>query len=78
MVQKGRITIDPHKMGGVPCIRDVRMPVATLLAMLADGMTEDQTLGEYPEIEIEDIQESLKYASEFFRLREFPQSISGC
>ncbi|RPH32062.1 DUF433 domain-containing protein, partial [bacterium] len=39
-----RITIDPEKMGGVPCIRALRMPVATVVAMVAEGMTEDEIL----------------------------------
>ncbi len=37
-----RITINPKQMGGVPCIRGMRFPVATVLGMLADGMTEDE------------------------------------
>ncbi len=50
-----RITIDPQMMGGVPCIRNLRMPVATVLGMLADGYNEDAILKDHPELEREDI-----------------------
>ncbi len=67
-----RITIDPNKMGGVPCIRDLRMPVATLIAMLAEGMQKEEILEEHPELQMEDINEALLYASEVMRFRELP------
>jgi uncharacterized protein (DUF433 family) len=69
-----RITIDPQKMGGVPCIRDLRMPVATVLAMMADGFTQDEIIKEHSELETEDFIEVLKYASEILRFREIPVS----
>ena len=59
-----RITIDPDKMSGVPCIRDLRMPVATVVAMVAEGMTNDQILQAHPDLEHEDIREALQYAAE--------------
>jgi uncharacterized protein (DUF433 family) len=43
-----RITVNPNQMGGVPCIRGLRIPVATVLKMLAGGMTEQEILAEYP------------------------------
>ncbi len=52
------ITIDPEQMGGVPCIRGLRIPVATILAMLAEGMTEQEILAAYPDLEPEDIKRS--------------------
>lgn len=58
-----RITIDPAKMAGVPCIRDLRMPVATVVAMVAEGMTEDEILRAHPDLEREDIREALEYAA---------------
>jgi len=70
-----RITINPDIMGGVPCIRNLRMPVATILAMLSDGMTEEQILKQHPELEIEDFQEIFRYSSDFFRIREFPLAV---
>ncbi len=67
-----RITTDPGQMGGVPCIRGLRIPVATLIGMLADGMTEAEILAAYPDLEAEDLQESLRYAAEAVRERELP------
>lgn len=67
-----RITVEPEKMGGVPCIRGLRIPVATVVSMVADGMTEDEILRAYPDLEREDIRESLKYAAEAVRERELP------
>jgi len=46
-----RITVDPRQMGGVPCIRSLRMPVATVVGMVADGMTVDEILKEHPTLE---------------------------
>lgn len=62
-----RITVDPKQMGGMPCIRGLRIPVATIVGMVADGMTEDQILAAYPDLEREDIREALRYAAEALR-----------
>ncbi|OGU64563.1 MAG: hypothetical protein A3J84_09940 [Ignavibacteria bacterium RIFOXYA2_FULL_37_17] len=70
-----RITIDPNKMGGVPCIRDLRMPISTIIAMLAEGYDENYILAEHSELEKEDIKEALKFASEQLRYRELPLAI---
>lgn len=59
-----RITIEPDKMGGVPCIRGLRFPVATVLKMLAGGMTAEQILHEHPDLEAQDIPAVLRFASE--------------
>ena len=48
-----RITIDPEKMGGVPCIRGLRIPVATVVAMLAERMTYEEILDDYPDLEFQ-------------------------
>jgi uncharacterized protein (DUF433 family) len=58
-----RITVDPHQMGGVPCIRGLRIPVATILKMLAAGLSEREILTEYPDVESDDIRECLRYAA---------------
>lgn len=58
-----RITIDPQQMGGRPCIRGLRIPVASVLAMLAEGIREQEILDGYPDLELEDIREALRYAS---------------
>ena len=39
-----RITVNPEQMGGVPCIRELRIPVATIVGMIADGMREEEIL----------------------------------
>lgn len=67
-----RITTDPEVMGGLPCIRGLRIPVATVVAMVADGMTADEILAEHPDLTREDIHEALLYAAEAVRERELP------
>lgn len=67
-----RITVDPGQMGGVPCIRGLRIPVATVVGMVADGMEEEEILRNYPDLEPDDIREALRYASEAVRERELP------
>ncbi|MGD9617798.1 MAG: DUF433 domain-containing protein [Alphaproteobacteria bacterium] len=67
-----RITVDPRQMGGVPCMRGLRIPVATVVAMVADGMTETEILAAYPDLQREDIAEALRYAAEALRERELP------
>lgn len=70
-----RIKIDAEKTGGVPCIRDLRMPVATIIEILAEGYDTKQILKEHQELQIEDIQEALRFASEILRYREIPFAI---
>lgn len=67
-----RITVNPDQMGGMPCIRGLRIPVATIVAMIADGMTEDEILSDYPSLEREDIREALRYAAEAVQERAIP------
>lgn len=67
-----RITVDPDRMGGVPCIRDLRVPVATVVAMVADGMTVEEILADLPYLEAEDVAEALRYAAAAVRERELP------
>jgi uncharacterized protein (DUF433 family) len=71
-----RITVDAKQMGGVPCLRGLRIPVATGVGMAADGMTEEEILRAYPDLEREDIREALRYAAEAVREREIP-SVKG-
>ena len=66
------ITARANQMGGVPCIRGLRIPVATVVGMLADGMTEADILAAYPDLERDDIHEALRYAAEAVRERELP------
>ena len=67
-----RITVDPAQMGGVPCIRGLRIPVATVVSMVADGMTEAEILEAYPDLEAPDIRAALQFAAEAVRERELP------
>ena len=67
-----RITVDADRMGGLPCIRGLRFPVASAVAMVADGMSVDQILGEHPDLEAQDIAESLRYAVLAVQERELP------
>jgi uncharacterized protein (DUF433 family) len=59
-------------MGGVPCIRDLRIPVATVIDMVAEGMDQAEILRAYPDLEAEDIHEALRFAAEAVRERELP------
>ena len=67
-----RITSEPGKMGGMPCVRGLRIPVATVVGMVSDGMPEAEILAVYPDLEPEDIRESLRFAAEAVRERELP------
>jgi uncharacterized protein (DUF433 family) len=70
-----RITVDPKQMGGVPCIRGLRIPVATVVGMVADAMTTNDILAAYPDLERDDILEALHYAAEAVRERELPLTV---
>jgi uncharacterized protein (DUF433 family) len=67
-----RITVNAKQMGGVPCIRGLRIPVATVVGMLAEGMSEADILAAYPDLEQDDIHEALHYAAAALRERELP------
>ena len=67
-----RITADSARMGGVPCIRNLRIPVATVVDMVADGMSTGEILKAYPDLEPDDIREALRFAAEAVRERELP------
>lgn len=67
-----RITVDPDQMGGLPCIRGLRVPVATVVAMLADGMTPEEIVADLPDLTVDDVTEALRYAAEAVRERELP------
>ena len=59
-----RITVNPQQCGGRTCVRGMRMRVSDVLELLADGMTPDQIINEHPDLEIEDIQACLRFASQ--------------
>jgi len=67
-----RITIDRQQMNGEPCVRGLRIPVATILTLIAEGNTHEQVLQFYPDLVIEDIHECLAFAAETMRERQLP------
>lgn len=71
-MQFPRITVEPNQMGGVPCIRGLRIPVASVVGMVADGMADEEILRAFPDLEREDVREALRYAAEAVRERELP------
>ncbi len=72
-----RITVNHSQMNGIPCIRGLRIPVATIVAMVAEGMNEEEILAAYPDLEKGDISESLRYAAEALRERELPLAMQA-
>lgn len=67
-----RITVNPKQMDGVACIRNLRIPVATVVGMLADGLTEKEILHAYPDLETDDIRAALRFAAEALLERQLP------
>ena len=67
-----RITVDPDMMGGMPCVRGMRMPVATVVAMIADGMSVAEIVDDFPDLTPDDVAEALRYAAEAVRERQLP------
>ncbi len=63
MNESGRITINPNQCGGRPCIRGMRIRVKDVLDMLAGGATQEEILGDFPDLEAEDIRACIAYAA---------------
>lgn len=72
-----RIARDPAVMGGVPCVKGTRMPVATIVAYLGEGQTTEDILRAFPQLTVGDVREALTFAAETLREREIPLSISA-
>jgi len=72
MLNFERITVDPAQMGGVPCVRGLRIPVATVLRLLAGGLSETDIVTEYPDLQTEDIRECLRFAASSVMERGLP------
>ena len=64
-----RITIDPQICHGKPCIRGLRYPVTTILELLASGMSQQEILADYPDLEEEDIRACLQYAAKLSNVK---------
>lgn len=67
-----RITVRADQMGGVPCIRGLRIPVATIVGMVADGMTVAEIVDALPDLDPDDIREALRFAAEAMLERTLP------
>ena len=65
-----RITVNPAVMTGLPCIRGMRIPVTTILGLLASGATEQEILADYPDLESDDFKACMAYAAWLTRERE--------
>lgn len=72
-----RITIDPDVMGGVPCLRGMRIPVATVVNMIAGGMTPGEVVAELPPLELADVAAALRFAADAVADREIPLQPAG-
>lgn len=70
-----RITIDHEKMGGLPCIRHLRIPVGTVLGQLAAGRDTREILEDFPDLEPADILAALEYAAAAVQERELPLAV---
>lgn len=69
-----RITVDPARLGGVPCIRDLRVSVSMVLGRLAGGATIEEVLADYPYLEREDVLAALEFAAAVVNEHEVPLS----
>jgi uncharacterized protein (DUF433 family) len=72
-----RISIDPGRMGGLPCIRTTRVTVSAVLGQLAAGRSVEQILEDYPYLEQEDIFAALEFAAAAMQERELPLAESA-
>lgn len=63
MKQFPRITFNPKILGGKACIRGMRLPVSLIVNLIANGMSPQEIIDGYPDLILEDIQESLRYAA---------------
>ena len=66
------ITVNPKQMGGEPCVRNLRIPVATIITMVAQGITIRQIRKYYPDLKEGDITDALNFAAETVREKEIP------
>jgi uncharacterized protein (DUF433 family) len=72
-----RITFDPKMMGGRACIRGMRITVALIINLVANGMNTDEILADYPDLDAEDIRQALQYAAFLAREEVYPAASSS-
>jgi uncharacterized protein (DUF433 family) len=71
-VRFDRISVDHQVMGGVPCIAGTRIPVSTIVSLVAEGSSDQAIVEAYPQLTVDDVREALRYAAEAVRERELP------
>jgi uncharacterized protein (DUF433 family) len=62
-IMMDRITFDPHIMGGRACVRGMRITVAHIVNLVANGMSVEQIINEHPDLEVDDVRQALSYAA---------------
>ncbi len=72
-----RITVDPEICHGRPCIRGLRYPVELILDLLSGGETEAEILGEYEDLEADDLRAAQAYASKLVKTKSFEPFLQG-
>lgn len=72
-----RITINPDQMGGAPCIRGLRIPVVTVLGMLAEGMTPEEIVADLPPLELDDIKAALHFVARLLDEHHIPLQLAA-
>jgi uncharacterized protein (DUF433 family) len=72
-----RITIDPNRMSGLPCIRDTRVTVSAVLGQLAAGLTIPEVLADFPYLDRDDVLAALEFAAAAVQERELPLAHSA-
>lgn len=68
----GQIIADHRIMGGVPCVRGTRIPVATIVGLMAEGYTVDGVVDDYPQLTVEDVRAALQFAAAAVAERQLP------
>lgn len=76
-MSESRVVADHRIMGGVPCIRGTRIPVATIVGLVAQGRTSDQIIADYPQLTAEDVREALEFAAAAVSERQVPLRTSA-
>lgn len=72
-----RITFDPHLMGGRACIRGMRITVSLIINLLANGMTHQEIIETYPDLEPADIEHALRYAGWLTEEQQQPLNLTA-
>jgi len=73
----GRISVDHLIMGGVPCVTGTRIPVATVVGLVANGLSTEEITDEYPQLEVADVRACLEYAARAVDERELPVRLTA-